>query len=214
MVQEQHAQAQRMAPKWFHDSLILLPLLLVSFAAVRQTAEEFAYQEAAALCERGHWSEAGPYIDAALLRLQGSDADPVWGLRILRGRVLIARNDAPAAIAALPRVLPRRLARSSFEVLRLTYLGGANYRVMNDVVAEALLARAEKLARAHHPRTIAEVLLYRASFEYHRKRYTDAVRYARASLDAARRYHQTTAQISAMMTGALVLTSRSITTRP
>ena len=196
-----------MALKWFHKSL-LLPLLLVSFAAAPQSEEEAAYQEAAALCDRGHWSEARPYIEAALQRFQGSDADSVWRLRVLLGKVLIARNDAPGAIAALPPALPHRLAQSETEVHRLTYLAGATYRVMKDAAAEGLLIRAEKLARMRHPETIAEVLLYRASLEFHRKRYAEAVRYARASAAAARRYHQTTAQISAMMTGALVLTEQ------
>ncbi|HEX3579115.1 MAG TPA: CHAT domain-containing tetratricopeptide repeat protein [Thermoanaerobaculia bacterium] len=158
------------------------------------------------MCDRGHWNEAGPYIDAALQRFQGSDADAVWRLRMLRGRVLIARHDPPAAIAILAPSLPRRLALSDIEVHRLTYLAGANYRVMNDTVAQALLVRAERLARAHQPRTIADVLLYRATFEFHRKRYADATRYARASAAAARQYHQRTAEINAMTTGAIVLT--------
>ncbi|MEA2328883.1 MAG: hypothetical protein QOE68_3842 [Thermoanaerobaculia bacterium] len=196
-----------MALKWFHK-LLLLPLLLVSFAAAPQSDEEVAYKEAAALCDRGHWGEAGPYIDAALQRFQASDADAVWRLRVLRGKVLIARNDAPGAIAALPPALPLRLAHSETEVRRLTYLAGATYRVMKDAAAASLLVRAEKLARMRHPEMIAEVLLYRANLEFHRKRYADAIRYARASAAAARRYRQPTTQISAMMTGALALTEQ------
>jgi CHAT domain-containing protein/tetratricopeptide (TPR) repeat protein len=196
-----------MAPKWFHK-LLLVPLVLLPLAATPKTEEEAAFIQAAALCDRGHWNEAGPYIDAALLRFERSDADAVWGLRVLRGRVLIARHDATSAIAALSPALPRRLVQSETEVHRLTYLAGANYRAMHDEVAEALLIRAEKLARTHHPQTITDVLLYRASFEYHRKRYSEAVRYARASAAAARRYRQPTAQISALMTGALVLTEQ------
>jgi CHAT domain-containing protein len=196
-----------MALKWFHK-LLLLPLLLMSFAVASQSEEEAAYRNAMVLCDRGRWNEAGPYIDAALQRFQGSDADAVWGLRALRGKVLIARNDPKAAIVALTPALPRRLARSDIEVRRLTYLAGAQYRVMNDAAAEALLIRAEKLARTQHHRTITEVLLYRATFEYHRKRYVDAVRYARASAASARRYRQPNDQIRAMTTGAIVLTEQ------
>jgi CHAT domain-containing protein/tetratricopeptide (TPR) repeat protein len=183
-------------------------MLLVSVAAAQQTDEEGAYLEAAALCDRGHWREAEPYIDAALQRFQGSDSDSVWRLRVLRARVLIARNEPKAAIAILAPPLPSRLAASDIEVHRLTYLAGAKYRVMEDAAAETLLTHADKLARAHQPNTITDVLLYRANFEFHRRRYAEAVRYARASAAAAHRYGQTTAQIGAMMTGAVVLTAQ------
>jgi len=196
-----------MALKWFHK-LLLLPLLLVSFAAAPRGEEEAAYQKAAELCDRGHWGEADPYIAAALQRFQGSDADAVWRLRVLRGKVLIARNNAPGAIAALPTALPPRLAQSRTEVYRLTYLAGATYRLMKHDAAEALLIRAEKLAIRRHPEMIPEVFLYRANMEFHRKRYVDATRYARASAAASRRYRQRTTEISAMMTGALALTEQ------
>jgi CHAT domain-containing protein/tetratricopeptide (TPR) repeat protein len=196
-----------MALKRLHN-LLLLPLLLASFAAAPRGEEEGAYHEAAALCDRGHWNEAGPYIDAALQRFHRSDADAVWGLRVLRGKVLIARNDAPAAIAALSPALPRRLARSDTAVRRLTYLAGANYRLMRNAAAETLLIRAEKLARNCHPEMIPEVLLYRANFEFRRKRYVEAIRYARISAASGRQYHQLTIQINAMMAGALALTEQ------
>jgi CHAT domain-containing protein len=196
-----------MALKRFHK-LLLLPLLLVSFAATRQSEEEAAYQKAAALCDRGDWATAGPYIDAALQRFHGSDADALWRLRMLRGKVLIAQSDPKTAIALLTPSLPHRLAQSDIEVRRLTYLAGANYRVMNDAVAEALLLRAEKLARKYQPATIPEVLLYRANFEFHRKRYVDTIAYARAAAAAARRHHQLTIQISATMIGANALTEQ------
>src|SRR4051794_7216145 len=196
-----------MALRWFHKALVF-PMLLVSFAATPQSDEEAAYQEAALLCNRGIWGEAQSYIDAALQRFQASDADPVWRLRVLRGKVLTARNDPSAAIATLTASLPRRLAGSDIEVHRLTYLAGANYRLMHDAIAEALLVRAEKLARTHQPQIITEVLLYRASFEFHRKRYADAIHYARASAAAARRDHQPSAQINAMTTWAIVLTEQ------
>jgi CHAT domain-containing protein len=207
MAQEQRARALRMAPKWFHK-LLLLSLVLLSFAAAPQREEETSYHEALTWCARGNWTEAERVIDAALQRFHASDSDAVWQLRVLLGKVLMARNNAPGVIAALPTALPRRLAQSETEVHRLTYLGGANYRVMNDPVAEVLLIRAEKLARARHPKTLPEVLLYRGNFEFHRKRYAQALHYARASAAAARRHHQPTIQISAMMTGALVLTEQ------
>jgi CHAT domain-containing protein len=196
-----------MALRWFHKAL-LVPMLLVSFAARPQSDEEAAYREAALLSDQGNWREAGPYIDAALQRFQGSDNDAVWRLRVLRGRVLTARNDPSAAITILTQPLPRRLTGSDIEVHRLTYLAGAHYRLMHDAIAEALLARAEKLARKHQPRTITDVLLYRASFEFHRKRYADAIRYARASAAVARADHQPSAQINAMTTWAVVLTEQ------
>jgi CHAT domain-containing protein/tetratricopeptide (TPR) repeat protein len=196
-----------MALKWFHKRL-LFPLLLLSFATAPQNDEEAAYKEAATLCDRGDWGKALPSIDAALQHFQRSDADAVWRLRVLRGMVLIARNDPPAAITALLPTLPRRLALSDIEVHRLTYLAGAKYRIMQDADADALLIHAERLARTRHPKMMAEVLLYRASFEFHRKHYAEAVRYTRASASAARRYGQTTAQIKAMTTGAIVLTEQ------
>jgi len=196
-----------MALKRFHK-LLLLPLLLLSFAAAQKKDEEAAYQEAAALCDRGDWGTAGPYIDAALARFRGSDADAVWRLRMLRGKVLVASNDPKGAIALLTSSLPRRLAQSDVEVRRMTYLAGANYRIMNDAVAEQLLVRAERLARKRHPSTIPEVLLYRANFEFHRKQYADTTEYAHGAAAAARRYHQPAIQIGAMIAGANALTEQ------
>ena len=196
-----------MALKRFHR-LLLLPLLVVSFAAAPQKDEEAAYREAAALCDRGDWGTAWAYIDAALQRFQGSDADAVWRLRMLRGKVLVARSDPKAAIVLLTPPLPPRLAQSDVEVRRLTYLAGANYRIMNDAVAEPLFFRAEKLARRHQPTTLPEVLLYRANFEFHRKRYVDTIGFARAAAVAARRYHQLAIEINATMIGANALTEQ------
>src|SRR3954454_17109021 len=196
-----------MALKPFHK-LILLPLLLVSFAAAPQRVEEAAYQEAATLCDGGHWGAAQAYIDAALQRFQGSDADAVWRLRMLLGKVLVARSDPKAAIVLLTPSLPRRLRQSDIEVRRLTYLAGANYRIMNDGAAEPLLIRAERLARKRHPAIVSEVLLYRANFEFHRKRYANTMRYARAAVAAARPYHQFVVQINATMAGANALTEQ------
>jgi CHAT domain-containing protein len=196
-----------MARKWFHR-LLLPALLLATFAAAPRNEEEAAYRQAALICDRGDWAAALPYIDAALQRFQGSDADAVWRLAVLRGRVLIARNDPPAAIAALPTVLPPRLAHSDIEVHRLTYLATANYRQKDYKVAERLLVRAERLARAHQPHTLAEVLLYRANFEYARKQLIDALRFGRAAAAVARRYRQSAIEINAMGTLALVRTDQ------
>jgi CHAT domain-containing protein len=195
-----------MARKWFHR-LLLPTLLLAIFAIAPQNEEEAAYRQAAVLCDRGDWAAALPYIDAALQRFQGSDADAVWRLAVLRGRVLIARNDPPAAIAALSPALPLRLAHSDIEVHRLTYLATATYRQKDYKVAERLLVRAEGLARAYQPRTVAEVLLYRANFEYARKQLSEALRFGRAAAAAAR-YRQPAIEINAMGTLALVRTDQ------
>ena len=127
----------------------------------------------------------------------------------MRGKVLLGRNEAPVPIiAALPPELPLRLAHSDIEVHRLTYLAAANYRDERFPVAEALLVRAEKLARAYQPRTLSEVLLYRASFEYHRRQQDAASRYARAAAATARRHAQPAIEIKAMTTLAIVQTAQ------
>jgi len=196
-----------MGQKWFRR-LLLLTLLFATFAGAQRTEEEIAYQQAALMCERGDWNAVLPYIDAALQRFGGSDADSVWGLRVLRGKALISRNDAASAIVALKPELPLRLAHSDTAVYRLTYLGAANYRDKRYPTAEELLTRAEKLARAYQPRTIGEVFLYRASFEYARKQQDDAIRYGRAAVTAARRYGQPTIEIKALSTLAIVRTEQ------
>lgn len=196
-----------MVRKW---SLRLFCLLLffAIFAGTSKSEEGAAYQQAALLCERGDWSAALPYIDAALQRFGGNDADAVWGLRVLRGKVLLGRSDAASALVALEPELPRRLAHSDLEVYRLTYLATAYYRDKQFPVAEKLLARAEKLAHAYQPRSISEVLLYRANFEYARKKQDDAILYARAAVTAARRYSQPAIEIKALSTLAIVRTEQ------
>jgi CHAT domain-containing protein len=195
-----------MAQKWFHR-LLLLPVLLATFAAAPES-EENAYRQAFLLCERGDWSAAAPYIDAALERFHGSDKDAVWGLVVLRGKVFIGLNDAVSAIEALPTALPARLVHSDIEVRRLAYLATANYREKHYAIAKALLVRAERIARAYQPRTLSEVLLYRASFEYARKQQSETLRYERAAVAVARRYGQSAIEIKAISTLALVLTEQ------
>jgi CHAT domain-containing protein len=197
-----------MARKWFHRPLILLVLLATTLAGARKTDEEAAFETAALLCDRGDWGAALPYIDVSLQRFRGSDADAVWGLRVLRGKALIGRNDAVSAIAALQSELPLRLARSDTAVYRLTYLATAHYREKHFPIAEELLIRAEKLARAYQPRTISEVLLFRANFEYARKQRDEAIRYGRAAIAAARRYAQPSIEIKALSTVAIVRTEQ------
>jgi CHAT domain-containing protein len=196
-----------MARNWFR-SLLLLPVLLATFAAAPESEEKAAFREASLLCERGDWKAASPYIDVALERFRGSDADAVWGLVVLRGKVLIGLNDASSAIVALAPALPIRLAHSDIEVRRLTYLATANYRDKHYSVADPLLVRAEKLARSYQPRMIGEVLLYRSSFEYARKHQAEALRYGRAAAAAARRYRQPAIEIKAISTLALVRTDQ------
>ena len=106
-----------------------------------------------------------------------------------------------------------RLAQSDVEVRRLTYLGGANYRIMNDAVAEPLLFRAEKLARKRHPaRSPKSFFIVRISNSTASDTQTRSV--MRALPHAARQYHQSTIQISAMTTELTRSPNRSTTTRP
>jgi CHAT domain-containing protein len=196
-----------MARKW-SLRILLLPVLLATFGATPASEEEAVYRQSSLLCERGDWKTALPYIDAALERFRGSDADAVWGLRVLRGETLVGRNEATAAIEALTLELPGRLARSDIEVRRLDYLASANYRDLHYEKAESLLVRAEKLARSYQPRLLGEVLLYRATLEHARKQPAAALRYGRAAVVAARRYRQTAIEIKAMTTLAFVQTDQ------
>jgi CHAT domain-containing protein len=182
-------------------------VLLLTLAGAPENKEE-AYKHAEQLCERGDWNATLPYIDAALQRFRGSDADAVWGLGVLRGKALIGHNEASTAINALSEALPVRMAHSDIEVRRLTYLATAMYREKRYAEAERLFVSAEKLARAYQPRTIGEVLLFRASFEYARKNHDAAITYGRAAARAARKYMQQTVELKATMTLALVRTEQ------
>jgi CHAT domain-containing protein len=195
-----------MAQKWFHK-ILLLPLLLATFAGA-STQGGAAYRQAVLLCNRGDWNAALSYIDAALERAGGIDEDPLWGLRVLRGEALIGHNEAAAAVIALTMKVPARLAHSEIEILRLTYLASATYRLKDYPAAERLLIRAERLGRAYRPRVLGEVLLYRASLEYARKDLSEAIRYGRVAAKEAHRNGQTLIEIKALGTLGLVRTKQ------
>lgn len=175
-------------------------LVLLAHTASTAPSEAADYSTASKLCARGHWLEAESFLHDALSKLEASDSDDVWGMRLLYGLVLRARGKFPEAVKLLKADLPPRLRSSALAVRWLGYRAIALARNKEDAAAEINLDRAERLARASHPEILDEVMWWRANLAFVAKRPPEvAEKFARDGLRFARRYHHNEADLLATL---------------
>ncbi len=187
-------------------ALLISVLASVALAASQPQNSQDAYREASALCDRGEWIIALQTIDDALARFGARDDDAVWSLRVLRGTVLIARNQPQEALKT-PE-LPQRLRLSEAAVQRLRILAIASHLLSHFDEAHAYLEQAHRLAQARHPRLESDILLVRANFAAREGKPEQGEMYARQMLRVARRWKDARAEMNAFSTLALLCARR------
>ncbi len=148
---------------------LLFPLLIGGSAAA--PSPESLYRDAKAASARGDLRMADKIASNALKQLGDRDDDLTWRLRILLADVLFGQANHKEGRALLERPLPRKLAGTDVEVLRLRGLAVAAKRLGEKAAGDALLKQAYALAKKR-PQTLASVLLVLGTYDDSPKRET------------------------------------------
>jgi len=126
------------------------------------------------------------HADAALAKYNGRDDEWSWRFRVLKARILVARNQNRAALTVLGSDFPSTLANTDVAEQRKLYVGIAHRNEQQFQDAEKDFAEAEVLARNLAPGLKYQLLVARGDLDVDEKNYARAESNYKSALALAR----------------------------